>query len=390
LTFTDTLHIPAVRISPNEVSFISIETAWQDIYGFRTGNNKQQATMLKDPVWYPLPGNGVPSILMANDKDHSRGRRLLSHAFSSDAVANQEVLVQKYVDAFISRLGEIPLRDNGIVDIQEWFRWTTNDITTDLLFGKPFGCLERLETHEHMKLLKYSIESERLYYITAYFPWTKALLNLMIDQKILEGRKAFYDWVGEQTEQRLSGETQRPDFMTYWLRNSDTGGHVLSCEEIVANNGLIIVAGSDSTANTLTSATYLLLRNPSVMEKLADEIRQLWNSHDEITFNAVSKAPYLSAVVSETLRYVPPAAVGFERRVGEGGAAISGYAVPEGTAVSISAWPAYHAERNFRDPDAFVPERWLGDPQYEGDNFAGCQPFSFGPRNCVGKVPCEH
>jgi hypothetical protein len=41
----------AVRLTPNEVSFISGETAWQDIYGFHTGKNKKSGPYLKDMTW---------------------------------------------------------------------------------------------------------------------------------------------------------------------------------------------------------------------------------------------------------------------------------------------------------------------------------------------------
>lgn len=46
---------------------------------------------------------------------------------------------------------------------------------------------------------------------------------------------------------------------------------------------------------------------------------------------------------------------------------------------------AYHSEENFRDPDEFVPERFLGDERYKNDRFDVLQPFSYGPRNCIGQ-----
>ena len=45
----------------------------------------------------------------------------------------------------------------------------------------------------------------------------------------------------------------------------------------------------------------------------------------------------------------------------------------------------FHSFRNFEDPDSFIPERWLKDPKYAGDDRTALQPFSFGPRNCIGK-----
>lgn len=53
--------------------------------------------------------------------------------------------------------------------------------------------------------------------------------------------------------------------------------------------------------------------------------------------------------------------------------------------ISVSQYPAYHSDSNFRDPELYAPERWLGDPKYKDDNRATFSPFSFGPRNCLGK-----
>jgi cytochrome P450 len=52
--------------------------------------------------------------------------------------------------------------------------------------------------------------------------------------------------------------------------------------------------------------------------------------------------------------------------------------------VSVSHWSCYHSAENFRDPDKFVPERWLGDERYKDDRKKALQPFSLGPRNCLG------
>jgi cytochrome P450 len=48
-------------------------------------------------------------------------------------------------------------------------------------------------------------------------------------------------------------------------------------------------------------------------------------------------------------------------------------------------YAAYRSGRNFRDPDAYIPERWLGDPQFATDERDVFHPFSYGHRNCIGK-----
>jgi cytochrome P450 len=45
----------------------------------------------------------------------------------------------------------------------------------------------------------------------------------------------------------------------------------------------------------------------------------------------------------------------------------------------------YHSPLNFRDPDSFIPERFLGDERFVHDNRSALNPFILGPRNCIGK-----
>lgn len=48
-------------------------------------------------------------------------------------------------------------------------------------------------------------------------------------------------------------------------------------------------------------------------------------------------------------------------------------------------YAAYRSRRNFKDPDAYIPDRWLGDPRFATDERDVFHPFSFGHRNCIGK-----
>jgi cytochrome P450 len=55
------------------------------------------------------------------------------------------------------------------------------------------------------------------------------------------------------------------------------------------------------------------------------------------------------------------------------------------TAVNVPQWSAYQSEHNWKEPQRFVPERWMGDAEFAGDNRDVLQPFSIGPRNCIGR-----
>lgn len=91
------------------------------------------------------------------------------------------------------------------------------------------------------------------------------------------------------------------------------------------------------------------------------------------------------AAFKEGLRLYPPVAGQMPRVVPRGGGTIAGGFVPEGTVVSMAQWPANHSARNFSEPEAFKPERFLEPERFPHDNFDVLQPFSMGPRNCIGK-----
>lgn len=122
---------------PNELCFTDPQ-AWKDIYGHRQGHPQFH----KDPIHVgsvqDIPGS--TTLTMANDEEHARQRRALSHAFSQKALLEQESIIRGYVDLFIERLQ--PFAATGkAVNMCDWFNFTTFDVIGDMAFGEPFGCL---------------------------------------------------------------------------------------------------------------------------------------------------------------------------------------------------------------------------------------------------------
>ena len=121
------------------------------------------------------------------------------------------------------------------------------------------------------------------------------------------------------------------------------------------------------------------------MQKLHREIQNNFHDHKEVTIASTMKLPYLNAIIEESLRIYPPAALSLTRIVPKGGARICGKYIPAGTGVGVTSWAATHAPKNFALPEEFVPERWLDDPRFANDDKQASQPFSMGARNCIGK-----
>ena len=99
-----------VRISTNELSFTGAK-AWNDIQGY--GVRPQL------PKPYRLEPGKTPAIINANDRDHTRFRKALSHGFSERALREQEGLIQGYVDLLVGKLKGVA-REGKEVDLVRW------------------------------------------------------------------------------------------------------------------------------------------------------------------------------------------------------------------------------------------------------------------------------
>lgn len=155
-----------------------------------------------------------------------------------------------------------------------------------------------------------------------------------------------------------------------------------------------IIAGSDTTAVSLSSILYNLLKQPQTMEKLRKEIqeyeRQGRCGNPNISFKQSQEMPYLQAVMKEALRMHPATGLPMWREVPEEGVEICGRFFPAGTLVGINSWCAHYNREIFgQDADVFRPERWLEAEQEGGEQFKAMEgywmPFGLGSRTCIGR-----
>ncbi|EMD94546.1 hypothetical protein COCC4DRAFT_45065 [Bipolaris maydis ATCC 48331] len=366
----------AVRISPDMVSFTAAE-AWTDIYGHGPNRNFAKWGMTRSH-------KTVDHLLSANNADHSRQRRTVNHAFSDKALRAQESLVMRYIDQLTSALAANSTTE---INIKNWLEYTAFDIVGDLAFGEPFGCLSNGEYHPWVGLLFPFIKALSLFGAARLFKPFTIFIIALLPKKDIKARMQHIKLSAEKVHKRLAAGEQphRSDFWTYILRHNDEKG--MSVEEMESNASLFIIGGSETVATALCGIMYLLAKNQESMQKLRAEITAAFTKQEEINMISVGGLKMLQATINEGMRIYPPVPAGLQRIVPKGGAVIAGHAIPENTIVNVSQQPAYHLPSNFAHPEKFAPERWLPNAPlaYSNDRKNVFQPFSTGPRNCVGK-----
>ncbi|KAF2969310.1 hypothetical protein GQX73_g4253 [Xylaria multiplex] len=267
--------------------------------------------------------------------------------------------------------------------MSDWFTFTTFDLIGDLSFGVEggFGCLQNSSYHPWVKLINTSIRQRGK---------MRGIMSLGFQRPISWLHKTASSWfasgrhhriVKEKVVQRMKGG-ERPDFLEGLIRNKEELN--LDIERLALNASTLILAGSETTATLLSGVTYYLTTHTELLKRVRDEVRSAFQSDEEITLTSVANLSFMLACLNETLRCYPPFVTGAPRQTHKD-AIIAGKFVPRGTVVSVFQYAANHDEHYWKDPEKFAPERWMNDAKYKGDQLDAMQPFSLGPRNCIGR-----
>ncbi|KAI3228057.1 hypothetical protein DTO012A7_6640 [Penicillium roqueforti] len=365
-----------VRVSPNELSFASAES-WKSIYGHPVGGT---ITMVKSE-FYEMFGSGFDSLCIASERNprvHSRMRKSLTPAFSTEALVEQESIVQSCIDGFIEKVGERGTREEGL-DLSKWFEMLAFDIVGEMAFGESFHCIENGKPHHWSEMVTSHVFIATLVDNLRRYPLFNYIGVFILPKLTFSVRNRHSQFSRDKVARRLESQSSRKDFLTNLVdkvKNGEVGK-----EEMTAHASTLIIAGGESVATFLAATTYYVLKSPSVHAELCKETRDSFDNLSDINATAAQQLPYLQAVISESLRIYPSASQGFPRL--SPGAEIGGVYIPRGTEVYTSAWTVTHDPRYFHDPYVFKPSRWL-DPACT-DLKEASQPFSLGPRGCLGQ-----
>ncbi|KAL6362875.1 hypothetical protein LRP88_04189 [Fusarium phalaenopsidis] len=291
----------------------------------------------------------------------------------------------------------------GTLDFRKRANLFTVEAIADIALSHKLGCLDRGDDQVTIttadgneKRIKY-IEclhagkraTSTLVWATSWFRFLRTVLTLLpgwFRSQWLKGSQ-FDDMVHHLTRVRVerhrTGETL--DDIVYCLiadKNGELRGFDIG--EIEAEVGVLLDAGSDTTAIALTHVMYNLLRHPKALQRLRDELKETLDVDSPVaSYGQVKNLPYLRACLDESMRLLPPVSFGLNRKTSLGGLTIDGQWIDEGTTVGVPAYTAHRNPELFPDPERYYPERWL--EEMNKDAMTSFIPFSAGARGCIGR-----
>jgi cytochrome P450 len=320
-------------------------------------------------VLRPVLGEG---LLIAEGRAWKYQRRTLAPAFTPRAVAT---LIPHMLAATDETIAKLQAACGAPVDLRQAMQRMTLEIAGRTMFS--FG-MDRHGPALRDFVMEYGERLARPHLLDIVLPlgWPSPK-----DFSRARFRKRWTQFVGMlMAERRAAGKNEgAPTSDLFDLMNAARDpetGEAFTDEQLGDQVATMILAGHETTAVALFWSLYLLALDPATQDELAAEVAGA----------SVNGAPDLErlkftrAVVDETMRLYPPAFL-----IARSAAApdtIAGRPVRKNDVVLIAPWLLHRHEKLWRDPNAFVPARFM-PPSPPPDRFAYL-PFGVGARICIG------
>ncbi|TVY35049.1 Cytochrome P450 monooxygenase [Lachnellula subtilissima] len=379
-----------VRVGPNELTTI-LPDAVTIISG--TGSKCTK------PPWYDCVTYPNVSLQLTRSRVlHDKRRKIWDRAFtmkgemsfeciektisSTDeallALREYESRVRTFTNELISVLGS---KTGQSLNASRWFNFYSFDIMGDMAFGQSFDMMKSGEKHSVIEILQ---EGMKPIGVLTPIAW---MIPLLLDIPGLGGGiKDFIQYNKDRVAFRKENIPEKRDLFS-WLIDAEKQSNDPIHKDarwLWGDSALIIVAGSDTTATTLTHIFYHLARSPKVSSALRKELEAFYQPGSESEFKDLQEAPYLNGVINESLRLHPPVPSGLQRQTPPEGITIGSTYVPGNVVISTPFWSMGRLESCYKNAEEFLPERWEEDSELIL-NKSVFVPFSSGPYGCVGK-----
>ncbi|GMS94913.1 hypothetical protein PENTCL1PPCAC_17088, partial [Pristionchus entomophagus] len=285
-------------------------------------------------------------------------------------------------------------RGKGEINIHTVFQEFTLDIIFKVALGKKDA---EMFNNSYLDLLKDVFNSRinnymqsfgaALPFINSPFVATLDFLGERANLSFVVILNDLEKTVAARKEERDAGiESKSIDFIDIYLdaevdgsMSGIEGSRKMLLDEVVSQSMIMLLAGFDTTSNSLAYSAHFLANHLEVQEKAREEINRVCPGNS-IEYDALANLEYTHAVIRETLRHYPLASFVVGRECVKA-TEVCGMKFEEGDMVMTDTW-TMHMDKTVwgEDAEEFRPERWL-DPTFPRHAF---QSFGEGPRMCIG------
>jgi len=325
---------------------------------------------------------GINGVFSSEGEQWKIQRQMMNQAFKTSQIKHYYPIVTKTTErlcAIISRIA----KDQESIDIQLLLQRYTVDITTNLAFGYDVNSLSN-DNSKLQKMLNivFPMLSERIKAPFPYWRYFKLAKDKQLEESIKYIKHESEKFIKTAEENIQHGEAPA-NILEAMIIARDEEGNSFTQEQLISNILTLLLAGEDTTANTLSWIIHYLTEYPEYQDKIYVEINEKLATTDLRHPNSLDDFPFLSAVIQEAMRLMPVAPFIYLENISTEN--IAGYQIPAGTMLVMLLSQTGHDETEFNKPENFKPERWINMSTENQKKYAKeLMHFGGGARLCPG------
>lgn len=337
---------------------------------------------------------GITGVFNVEGDTWKRHRKPSSEALNLRKVNGFYPIIANKTNLLLEKWSKLAAKKQNI-DVQHELMKYTVDITTAIAFGYELNTIndESDSLQQHLERI-FPMINER---ITAPLPlwrYYKKNKDKELDASLAALEKIIISFI-QKAKDRLTTNPElreKPsNFLEALLVEKEKSTH-FSDKEIYGNVFTILLAGEDTTSNSISWAFYYLAQNPEMVKKIREEAIEVYgNNRLPENHQHLNKLKYTNAVIQETLRLKPVTPNLYMQANEE--LIINNFLIPKDTTIMLQNKVAQTLEEHFYQPDTFLPERWLASNKCPiSANHAPevVKTFGAGARFCPGKNLAMH
>ncbi|XP_061773835.1 thromboxane-A synthase isoform X1 [Nerophis ophidion] len=360
-------------------------------------------------------------LLFLRNEHWKRVRSILTPSFSAAKMKEMVPLIQTATTALMNNL-EVYAGSGEAFDIHRCFGCFTMDVIASVAFATQVDSQNNPDDpfvrHAQM-FFSFSFFRPIMLFFIAFPHITAPLVGIIPNKRRRQMNEFFINSIQRIIRQREEQppEQRRRDFLQLMLdaRSSkegassehfDTESHqhpstpspedslhptdsptrrpskkLITEDEIVGQALVFLLAGYETSSNTLGFTCYLLALHPECQHRVQEEVDDFFSRHESTDYSNVQELKYLDMVVCEALRLYPPG-FRFARDIDQD-CVVNGVLLPKGASLEIPAGFLHYDPEHWPEPEKFIPERFTPEAKASRHPFVYL-PFGAGPRNCVG------
>ncbi len=332
---------------------------------------------------------GLPAGLFnAEGEDWRLQRRMVMASFSPGQIRAYFPSLLKVTLRLRERWRKAA-RAGATINLQADLMRFTVDAISGLAFGKDINTLESGEDviQRHLDKVLPAV-FRRVFSFLPYWRYFKTAADRELDHSVTVINATLRDFVAQARQQLQADPALREkpgNLLQAMIVAADQPASGLGDAQVVDNVLTMLLAGEDTTANTLAWMIHLLQLNPPALQRLQLEVREIAPDPTQYSQELMEQLVFLDGCASETMRLKPVAP--FIPLVALRDTTVADVLVPRRAQIWGVLRHDSVSERHFSNPSAFEPQRWLVDAPTPLSPAAkrSAMPFGSGPRMCPGR-----